>query len=290
MNKKTERVLAFGFGIVFVIALLVLALAVPTPTPFQYTIFRVVLALVAAGVAAMIPGFLQVTIPDWLRAGGALAVFVIVYFYNPAALVTPPNGDITLKIVRELRDEFGRARDNLQKTGVPDFARAELKLESLRDLHPDSGHVWYFAGEIKRIANPSRFTLKSCVKVPLHGNSVSLDIYQQDFHRYIEIAKSVASQTDNDMGSEICYDRPKGVCAQRTAWVHHLLANDFYEQAIVSTVPQERATRLTRAADHAKEARKYRRPEGGEGFDQCTDTIALQDKIGEAMKTSRVQP
>ena len=130
MNRTTQQVLAFGFGIVFVITLLVLALAVPRPTPFQYTIFRVVLALAVAGVAAMIPGFLQVTISALLRAGGALAVFVIVYFYNPAAtdpniLVTPPNGDITLKIVRELRAEFGRARDNLEKTGVPDFVRAE---------------------------------------------------------------------------------------------------------------------------------------------------------------------
>ncbi|MEL4896689.1 hypothetical protein [Crocosphaera sp. Alani8] len=32
----------------------------------------------------MIPGFLELNIAKWLRAGGALAIFVIVYFYNPA--------------------------------------------------------------------------------------------------------------------------------------------------------------------------------------------------------------
>ena len=88
MSKRLQQLLAFLFGIIFVIALLALALFVPDPTPFQYIVFRVVLALAAAGVAAMIPGFLQVEIGAWLRAGGALAVFVVVYFYNPAALVT----------------------------------------------------------------------------------------------------------------------------------------------------------------------------------------------------------
>lgn len=89
MLKTLQQRLAFAFGIVFVIALLVLALAVPNPTPFQYIVFRVVLTLAVAGVAAMIPGFLTVSVPNWLRAGGALAVFIVVYFYNPASLIVP---------------------------------------------------------------------------------------------------------------------------------------------------------------------------------------------------------
>lgn len=86
MQKPTERHLAFAFGVVFVVVLLVLATLVPNPTPFQYTVFRIVLALAAGGVAAMIPGFLTINVPNFLRAGGALAVFVIVYFYSPAQL------------------------------------------------------------------------------------------------------------------------------------------------------------------------------------------------------------
>ena len=89
MRKALQQKLAITFGIAFLLALGVLALFVPHPTPFQYLVFRVVLALAAAGVAAMLPGFLEVNIPNWLRAGGALAVFVVVYFYNPAALVAP---------------------------------------------------------------------------------------------------------------------------------------------------------------------------------------------------------
>ena len=86
LAHRTQQLLAFTFGVVFVLALLLLAFLIKEPTPFQYTTFRVVLALAAAGVAAMIPGFIHVSVADWLRAGGALAVFVVVFFNNPAAL------------------------------------------------------------------------------------------------------------------------------------------------------------------------------------------------------------
>ena len=53
--------------------------------------FRIVLALAAAGVAAEIPGILQLMIAKWLTASGALGVFVVVYFYSPASLVAQPD-------------------------------------------------------------------------------------------------------------------------------------------------------------------------------------------------------
>jgi hypothetical protein len=90
--KRIQQLLAFGFGVVFVIVLLVIAVMFPEPKPFQYEVFKVVLALAAAGVAAMIPGFLHFEISTWLRAGGALAVFAVVYFKTPALLVVPVPG------------------------------------------------------------------------------------------------------------------------------------------------------------------------------------------------------
>ena len=88
MSKALEKILAFSFGVIFVTALLVLAVAIPSPTPSQYTVFRIVLALAAGGVAAVIPGFLQAKVGTFVRAGGAMAVFVVVFFYSPAALLT----------------------------------------------------------------------------------------------------------------------------------------------------------------------------------------------------------
>ena len=90
MSKKSQQLCAFIFGVTFIVVMLTLAIIFPTPTTFQYTIFRIVLALATAGIAGMIPGFLSIVIARWIRATGALAVFVVVYFYNPAALVSAP--------------------------------------------------------------------------------------------------------------------------------------------------------------------------------------------------------
>jgi hypothetical protein len=90
MTRPQERLAVFVFGVVFVSSLLILAVALPNPTQWQYQIFRFVLALAAAGVAAFIPGSLEVSVSNWLKAGGALAVFVVVVFKSPAALVAEP--------------------------------------------------------------------------------------------------------------------------------------------------------------------------------------------------------
>jgi hypothetical protein len=86
-SQITQLLLAFFFGISFITVILVVAIFIPNPTPFQYQVFRIVLALAAAGCAAMIPGSLNIKIPNQLTAGGALAVFVLVYFTNPAQIV-----------------------------------------------------------------------------------------------------------------------------------------------------------------------------------------------------------
>lgn len=51
------------------------------------------MALAAGGTAAVIPGLLETNLSHGqvlaIRAGGALAVFVIVYFYSPARWIVP---------------------------------------------------------------------------------------------------------------------------------------------------------------------------------------------------------
>jgi hypothetical protein len=86
MSKTLQISLAFAFGVVFIGVMLAISLAVPYPSDFQLLTFRVTLALAAGGVAAMLPGFLSVHIPKTVRAGGALAGFAAIYFFNPAAL------------------------------------------------------------------------------------------------------------------------------------------------------------------------------------------------------------
>ena len=85
-HRTTQLFLAFAFGVVFLGIILCIAFIVPNPTVFQYQVFRITLALAAGGVAAMIPGILNVRLPNFLTAGGALALFVVVYFYSPAQI------------------------------------------------------------------------------------------------------------------------------------------------------------------------------------------------------------
>ena len=66
--------------------MLAIAIAIPYPTAFQLLTFRVTLALAAGGVAAILPGFLNVNVSNYIRAGGALAGFTMIYFFNPAEL------------------------------------------------------------------------------------------------------------------------------------------------------------------------------------------------------------
>jgi hypothetical protein len=92
--SKQEINAVFLFGVVFIIAIMVLAFAFPNPTPIEYLVMRIVLAVATAGIATLLTGFIDVTIPHFVKAGGAFAVFVIVFFYNPAALVvasSPPD-------------------------------------------------------------------------------------------------------------------------------------------------------------------------------------------------------
>jgi hypothetical protein len=92
--EDNTTLLAFFFGLCFVSVLLVLALCFPQPTAFQYMVFRITLALAAAGVAGIIPGMIRLTVKPGtallIHAGGALAVFVMVYLLAPAALPSRP--------------------------------------------------------------------------------------------------------------------------------------------------------------------------------------------------------
>jgi hypothetical protein len=95
-----QGIALFAFGVIFITAMLVLALVIPHPTPIQYLVIRIVLALAGAGIAGLLTGFIDVVIPGLdpnarplVAAGGALAVFVIIYFKSPAALVAKPPGE-----------------------------------------------------------------------------------------------------------------------------------------------------------------------------------------------------
>lgn len=95
MEKKPSAVVAMPFGILFLITMLGIAIYFPEPTPFQYTVFRSVLALAAAGVATMLPELFKLKLRGVRIACGAIAVFLIVYAVTPAAIPVNEKSRVT---------------------------------------------------------------------------------------------------------------------------------------------------------------------------------------------------
>jgi len=96
--RKLDIWLAFVFGCLALAAVLWLAFRSDSLTDQQFEILRIVLALAGGGVGAVIPGILNLDLKAGtglaLRAGGALAVFVVLYFWSPAHWVDSQSGSV----------------------------------------------------------------------------------------------------------------------------------------------------------------------------------------------------
>jgi hypothetical protein len=82
----TQTIILLIISVAFLTVLLILILRFPNPTASQFFIFRVILALAAAGIGAIIPGYLGAEGKQneiLFRAGGAILLFVLVYLVDP---------------------------------------------------------------------------------------------------------------------------------------------------------------------------------------------------------------
>jgi hypothetical protein len=81
----TSKIIWYGIisGTVFMTVMLAIALIVKCPTEFQRWVFRICLSIAIAAYASTIPGFLRIKYQNSISAGGAIAVFVIIFILNP---------------------------------------------------------------------------------------------------------------------------------------------------------------------------------------------------------------
>jgi hypothetical protein len=89
MSEKKLMFWSFGVGVGFMLILLALSTTNPNPTVSQRQIWQAILSVILAAFANGILGLLEVNIniPRLglsIRALGAIAVAVIVYFFVPA--------------------------------------------------------------------------------------------------------------------------------------------------------------------------------------------------------------
>src|SRR5690242_20511838 len=78
----------FILGILGIASMVRLAVAIPEPTEAQFNVIRTVIALGGAACTMTLTGFLSIKVPlpakGSIVGGGTLAVFLVLYFFNPA--------------------------------------------------------------------------------------------------------------------------------------------------------------------------------------------------------------
>lgn len=216
-----------------------------------------------------------------------LAAYVIampaIYLGGSALADLAPLRD-PVHLGKTLLGEFAQGRERLNAQGEVDFTSALALVEEIREIDPENGNGWYFAGEIRRASSPALFDSTGCFRGWQAGAAHGLHPFQQDFFRYIEIARKNGSLTQStDWNSTACYETGTGFCAQRTAWIYHLLANDHYRAAQAQTGDARRQL-LEASRDYVGQALRFVRPEGGRGFTQCLDSGLLDKQIAQELR------
>jgi len=84
MKNKLNTLYAPAGGVVLLLIILTIAFISPFPTRFQTNVYWIILAVGAAGAAALIPGFFEFKYQGWVRGGGALGVLILMYLRVPA--------------------------------------------------------------------------------------------------------------------------------------------------------------------------------------------------------------
>lgn len=130
---------------------------------------------------------------------------------DPAVILTQIEGHFKAGLAAANRDDYFES-----------FGRAEYWTFRLLEKDPANGHGLYFRCEIFRKTKRVVESRDSCGK-------------------YLEIEKTLpdaVARTGTDV--KLCYGaNVQGYCQQRTAWISHLLANDFYAAALKSGNAEE---------------------------------------------------
>ncbi|OGB25754.1 MAG: hypothetical protein A3I66_05075 [Burkholderiales bacterium RIFCSPLOWO2_02_FULL_57_36] len=86
-SHPIDRYLLFAFGVIFLSVLLWLVFREEQLNEDKAKLVHLVSSLAAAGVGAALPGWLNIEYKNFVRAGGALGLFVLVFTYQPERAV-----------------------------------------------------------------------------------------------------------------------------------------------------------------------------------------------------------
>ena len=132
-----------------------------------------------------------------------------------------------------------------------------LFLPLIEFLDHQNGHYLYFSGEIERL-ELYRGHSNYCKNIEglAPNDRQKPKLYQYYFVRYLSPA---FDEKDGEGEWMICY-RANGYCAERVAWINHLLAYDHYhegQQAIRDGDDKKARTSFEKALERVTAARRY---------------------------------
>jgi hypothetical protein len=155
-----------------------------------------------------------------------------------------------IAVANDLRNELRKVGPPLDAPGsVAALDRVDKLARFLLEIDPSNGHGLYFAGEVLRIRGPAY-----------------RDKFREHFNQFVSVAEKVSPGSFSDHSTaEQAYTTGAGFSAERIAWVLHLLANDFLNDALAEADPRDRAEKLRTAREKAERALQIR-----ESFDQTS--------------------
>jgi tetratricopeptide (TPR) repeat protein len=192
---KLETILAFIFGLIFC-GILAYAGFQTEPIPDQQFFFlRVLSALSAAGVAAVIPGFLHLQFSQagaWsVRAGGALAVFALIFLVNPPTLT----GAVTESKEAAMISNYSQGL----------YEDALRNAEEILEIDPNNAEAWNVKGGVAFYRQDYKtavaFFKKAVEQKPqskFYKNNLAYAYIEQGFiDKSIELLKSIEDEKED---------------------------------------------------------------------------------------------
>jgi hypothetical protein len=116
----------------------------PFADPNLVVVLRIILSFAAAALGASIPGFLHVSVSGkgiWIRAGGALALFVLTLFFSPNVVkAEPPSGQPTAEWA-EREVAAARKQAEIRDLSLREEQRTAAKLAEERRREAEIGKI-----------------------------------------------------------------------------------------------------------------------------------------------------
>lgn len=205
-----------------------------------------------------------------LIAGGSSPWWWAAIFPKPAPRIV--SGPCSPEI---LKDQLFAASDRAmvikdaakrmkEKLGLQEFECVSDLANVLLEQDHDNGHGLYFQGETWRF---------KAMDDPKHSE-LSRDRMREYFLRYIANER-LLSPGERSGDGKACYDREKGYCEERTAWINHLMAVSYLQWAEDSKDKTTKIKRLELATKCLKVDLDFG------GFDQVTPSAELKGRIKE---------